>query len=115
MSHSLIVFVPFPIKLIGCSGGYHPEDMDQHKKYIAHDMKQRQVQHRSLPEDYPTLLPEVVIPVKPARDGQEQQLCLTSADLAKRADQIVKVSLATRKPLDILYIGAAKSVVAKDP
>ena len=103
------------MKLIGCAGGYNPKDMDQHKKYIAHDTKQRQVQHRALPEDYPTLLPEVVIPVKPARDGQEQQLCLTSADLAKRADQIVKVSLAPRKPLDILYIGAAKSVVAKDP
>ena len=75
------------MKPIGCLGGYHPEDMDQHKKHIAQDMNQRQVQHRALPEDYPTLLPEVVIPVKPARDGQEQQAVVsdTSADLAKCA------------------------------
>jgi hypothetical protein len=103
------------MKLIGCSGGYYPEDMDQHKNYIAHDMKQRQVQHRPLPEDYPTLLPEVVIPAKPARDDQGQQLCLISADLAKCADQIVKVSLAPKRPSDKSYIGGAKSVVAKDP
>ena len=95
------------MKLIGCSGGYHPEDMDQHKQYIAHDMKQR----RALPEDYPTLLSlsEVVRPVKPATDGEEQQLHLLSPDLAKSAGKIVKAALAapSRK-------GAAKSVLAKD-
>ena len=78
-------------------------------------MKQRQVQHRALPEDYPTLLPEVVIPAKPTRDGQGQQLCLISADLAERADQIVRVSLAATKPSATPTKGAAKSVVAKDP
>ena len=98
------------MKLIGCSGGYHPEDMVQHKQYIAHDMKQRQVQHRALPEDYPTLLPQVILPVKPARDGAE-------SDLAKRSKEIVKVSVVApaTKPSDILYIGAAKSVLAMDP
>ena len=59
------------MKLTGCLGGYHAVDMDQRKTCIAHAVKQRQVQHRALPEDYPTLLPEVVIPVKPARDDQE--------------------------------------------
>ena len=41
--YSLTVCFPFPRKLIGCSGGYHPEDMEEHKNYIAYDMKQRQV------------------------------------------------------------------------
>ena len=91
------------MKLIGCSGGYHLEDM-------VHDMKQRQVQHRALPEDYPTLLPEVVLPVEPARGGEEQQLSLLSADLAKRGKEIVKVGLAAPPTK-----GAAKSVLAMDP
>ena len=78
-------------------------------------MRQRQVQHRALPEDYLALLPEVVVAAKLARDGQGQQLSLMPADLAERADQIVKVFLAKERPSDILYIGGSKSVVAKDP
>ena len=105
----------FPNEIIGFSGGYHPEDMNQHKNYIARDTKQRQVQHSALPEDYPILLPEVVVPAKPARDGQGQQLCLLQGDLAERADQIVKVSFAKKIPSAIPTKGAAKSMVDRDP
>ena len=100
------------MKLIGCSGGYHPVDKDQHMAYIAHDMKQRQVQHRVLPKDYTQLSCRLWphAPVKPAKDGAE-------SDLANRMKAIVKVSIVApaTKPADILYIGAAESVLAMDP
>ena len=84
--------------------------MEEHKKYIAHDMIQRQVQHRAVPEDYPVLQPEVV-----ATDDLGHQLCLMSGYLAKRADQVEKVSLAKKRPSATPTKGAAKSMVAKDP
>ena len=89
--------------------------MEEHKNYIAHDMKQRQVQHRAVPEDYAIIQPEVVAAAKPARDDLGQQLCLMPGYLAKRADQVVKASFAKKRPSDILYIGGTKSMVAKDP
>ena len=109
--YSLTVFLPFPTKLIGCSGGYHPEDMEEHKKYIAHDMNQRQVQHRVVPEDYPVLQPEVVAGAKPAKDDLGQQLCLMPAYLANA----VKASRAKKGPSAAPIKGAAKSMLAKDP
>ena len=70
--------------------------MEQHRNYIAHDMKQRQVQHRALPEDYPIIQPEVVAAAKPARDVLGQQLCVIPGYLADRADQVVKATLAKK-------------------
>jgi hypothetical protein len=85
--------------------------MEDHKKYIAHDMNQRQVQHRVVPEDYPVLQPEVVAGAKPAKDDLGQQLCLMPAYLANA----VKASRAKKGPSAAPIKGAAKSMLAKDP
>jgi hypothetical protein len=89
--------------------------MEEHKKYIAHDMNQRQVQHRAVPEDYPVIQPEVVAGAKPVKDALGQQLCLMPGYLGERADQIVKASRAKKGPSATPTKGAAKSMVAKDP
>jgi hypothetical protein len=78
-------------------------------------MKQRQVQHRAVPEDYPIIQPEVVAAAKPARDDLGQQLCLMPGCLANRADQVVQTLLAKRRPAATPTKGAVKSMVAMDP
>ena len=86
--------------------------MEQHKNYIVHDMKQRHIQRRALPEDYPTIQPEVVAAAKPARDDVGERLCLMPGYHATRADQVVKT---LRKASHDQRKGAVKSMAAKKP
>ena len=113
--YSLIVFLPFPTKLIACPGGYHPEDMEEHEKYITDDMKQRQVHHRAVPEGYAIIQPEVIAAANPVIDDLGQQLRLMPVLLANRADHIVKAFLAKQRPSATSTKGAAKSMAGKDP
>ena len=113
--YSLIVFLPFPTKLIACPGGYHPEDMEEHEKYITDDMKQRQVHHRAVPEGYAIIQPGVIAAANPVIDDLGQQLRLIPVLLANRADHVVKAFLAKKRPSATSTKGAAKSMAGKDP
>ena len=102
------VSLPVPLELIGCSGGYHPEDVEEHQAYIAHDLKQRQVQHRVVPEDY--LLPMAQEDAGGA-DAAEDVAKKTLLALSAKGGAIVKKAAL----LALAAKGAPKSVPAQHP